>query len=144
MGNEQCATGNPDVVAVAQTFFPQITFIDSSTGLARSYATNRDYRKWKTILNTPIDLDKIQYYVGMTSSKDYVFALYWGIPGGRIMSNDWSSTIHVLDNFGHFVYAIHVPEKVAGIAVDSEAKYLYGIVFSGSDIVRYDLKSLWE
>ena len=144
MSHMLCATSNSDVVAEVLLFFPYINFIDSRTGQVRSYSTHRDYRKWRAVLNKPINMNSIQYYAGLTSSKDYVFATYWGIPLGSIINNDWSSTIHVFDNLGHFVYAIHTSEKVGHITIDSEAKYLYGIDLTEDKIIRYDLGPLRE
>lgn len=142
LSNMICATGKEGIVAEALLFFPHIIFIDTSTGLVRAYATHRDYRNWKTIINSPINMGSIQYYAGLTSSKEYVFATYWGMPLGKILNGNWNSTIHVFDNMGKFVYEIHVSEKIGDITVDSEAKYLYGIDLTDDSVVRYDLESI--
>lgn len=134
--------GRTGTVAMGMVFFPQITFIDTDSGEHRSIAVDKDWRNWKQVLSSMLDKDSIEYYAGITSTPDCIFATYWGVPIGKTLEGGHGSSIHVFDWKGHFLYEIRVKEEIGHLAFDKDSACLYCIDQSEDRIVRYDLSGL--
>lgn len=129
-------------VAEAMVLFPQINIIDTVSGQVHSIAVDKNYRKWKSVLDRMIDMSTIEYYVGATSTSDYIFAVYKCHPIGMLNDDTNGSSIHVFDWDGNFLYEIKVPESIGNITFDCRTKFLYCVAKPENRIVRYDLSGL--
>ncbi|MCM1177401.1 MAG: TolB-like 6-bladed beta-propeller domain-containing protein [Clostridium sp.] len=135
--------GKTGKVAEVMLFFPQVNIIDTEKGHVYSVAVSKDYRKWKSVMDSMIGMDTKEYYAGAASSPDYIFAAYRKHP--IIMQDDsahYDTSIHVFDWNGKFLYRIEVDEEIGSMAFDSRTKFLYGIDRGEGRIVRYDLSGL--
>ncbi|MCM1199098.1 MAG: BF3164 family lipoprotein [Clostridium sp.] len=134
---------NPDTeqIAEAMVFFPQINFFNIDGSCAHSTAVNKEYRKWKSVMNCRPDKAK-EYYVHATSTQDYIFATYKGRLWFNQDSHVQDTHIHIFDWSGKFVYDISTNEDIDFIAFDSIGKYLYARDKTEDRIVRYDLCGL--
>ena len=138
MTNDGCS-GN---VAEFMLLFPQFNIMDTESGQVRSFAVDAAYRKWKTVLNKRIWKDNIEYYTGLTSTQDYIFATYKGVPISSTNAKDQGTSIHIFDWNGHFLYDINVTENIDNMAFDNHTGYLYCHERIEDRIVRYDLSYL--
>ena len=129
-------------VAEFLLLFPQFNIIDTGTGQVRSFAVDPAYGKWKSVLNKRIWKDNIEYYTGVTSTQDYIFATYKGAPISETYTKAQGSSIHIFDWDGNFLYDIKVAENIDNMAFDSHAGHLYCHERVEDRIVRYDLSSL--
>ena len=129
-------------VAEAMIFFPQINIFDTENGTLKSVAVDKYYRKWKLVMSKMIGPDSRQYYVGASSSQDYIFAAYKNVTLAELMKGGQGTSIHVFDWEGTFLYDIRVKEDIECMAFDSRTEYLYCIERSERNIVRYDLSEL--
>ena len=129
-------------VAEFMLLFPQFNIMDTESGQVRSFAVDAAYRKWKAVLNKRIWKDNIDYYTGVTSTQDYIFATYKGVPISSTYNKDQGTSIHIFDWNGHFLYDIDVTENIDNMAFDSRTGYLYCNERVESKIVRYDLSFL--
>lgn len=128
-------------VAEVMIFFPQINFLDTENGRLYSVAVDRSYRKWESVLCRMMDMSTVQYYDGVTSNQDYVFAIYKGLTFSDMNKAGQGCSIHVFDWAGHFLCEIKISENLIDIAYDSSAELMYGLD-SEEDIVRYDLSEI--
>ena len=138
MTNDGCS-GN---VAEFMLLFPQFNIMDTESGQVRSFAVDAAYRKWKAVLNKRIWKDNIDYYTGVTSTQDYIFATYKGVPISSTYNKDQGTSIHIFDWNGHFLYDINVTENIDNMAFDNHTGYLYCHERIEDRIVRYDLSYL--
>lgn len=122
--------------------FPQINIFDIAKGVVYSTAVNKEYLNWRSILNHPIDLNPVQYYVGAAASKEYIFASYVACPLENIIKGDYSTSIHIFDWDGNWLYNVSVNEKIEAMTYDSEDHYLYAIDKVEDRLVRYDFRDL--
>ncbi len=133
---------NGDTIAEVMLFFPQINFFHTDCDQIQSVAVNKDYAHWKKILNRSLGYDSIQYYVGATTSKKYIFASYAACPLEDIVKGDYSTSIHIFDWEGNWLYNISVKEKIEAMTYDSKGRYLYAIDRTDDRLVRYDFRDL--
>ena len=133
---------NTEEIAYAMIFSPQIDVIDMSNGHLRSFAVDRDYRKWKSQLHRMPDMNTMQYYTAATASPDYIFALYKKVTLSELHSPGHVSSIHVFDWNGNFLYDISVSENIGAMAFDRINRHLYCSDESDCHIIRYDLSHL--
>mgnify|MGYP000697657425 CR=1 FL=1 len=133
---------NNGKVVDAMIFFPQINIFDTENGTLKSVAVNKSYRKWESVINRMIGSDTRQYYVGVSSSQDYIFAAYKDVTLEELMKGIHETSIHVFDWDGNFLYDINVEEDIEDMTFDSRTGYLYCIEKSERKIVRYDLSEL--
>ena len=131
-----------DEIANVMIFSPHIDVIDMSNGQLRSFATDRDYRKWKSQLHRIPDMNTMQYYMAATASPDYIFAVYKKVPLSELHASGHDTSIHVFDWNGNFLYNISVSENIGAIAFDRINRHLYGSDESDCRIIRYDLSQL--
>lgn len=129
-------------VAEAMVFLPQLNMFDPGTGQMRSVAVDTGYRKWKALLGKMIDKDTREYYAGIDSSPDYIFAAYKGLPLKKIGEPGIGTSIHVFDWDGNFIYDIKVAEDIGDMAFDSRTKSLYCVDVPDCRIVCYRLDAL--
>lgn len=123
-------------VAEVMLMFPQINFIETDSGKIHSVAVDKSYRGWKSVLDKMLDFDSIEYYTAANSASDLLFAVYKGQP---IRVKDYTSSIHIFDWNGNFLYEINVEESLTNLAFDSRTGYLYAVAKPDNRIVRYDL-----
>lgn len=135
------ASGTSGKVAEVMIFFPQINFLDTESGSMYSVAVNKAYRKWESVLGRMMGMSTVQYYDGVTSNQDYVFAIYKGLTFSDMDEGGHNCSIHVFDWAGHFLYEIKISENLSDIAYDSSAELMYGLD-SEENIVRYDLSAI--
>ena len=129
-------------LAEIMIFFPQINFCDIESGSMYSVAVNREYRRWKSFLGRLPDMDTVQYYDGITSTSDYIFAIYKGYSLSDIRTGSChGSSIHMFDWDGKFMYDIKVAEDISDMAYDSSAELMY-CMDAESRIIRYDLSGI--
>lgn len=129
-------------VAEAMMFFPVITVFDTKNGTSRSIATDKSYGRWKSLSNRMIDKDTKQYYAGASAGRNHIAAAYKNCTLEELAGGNHSTSIHVFDWKGNFLYDINVKEDIRNIAFDDNAGYLYGIDGSEGKIIRYDLVAL--
>lgn len=134
--------GNKGKVAEFMVFFPQFNMIDTADGLVQSIAVDMNYRKWKTVLNSKLSPDTIQYYEGVTSTPEYIFATYKDVPLSKLNERGLGTYIHVFDWDGNFIYEISVEENIDNIAYDARTGYLYCHEKDEDRIVRYALSGI--
>lgn len=138
MTNDGCS----GKVAEFLLLFPQFNIIDTESGQVRSFAVDAAYRKWKSVLNKRIWKDNIDYYTGVTSTRDYLFATYKGVPLSNTYAKGQGTSIHIFDWNGDFLYNIKVAENIDNMAFDSRTGYLYCHERVEDRIIRYDLSNL--
>lgn len=129
-------------VAEAMVFLPQLNMFDSGTGRISSVAVDAGYRKWKALLSKMINEDTREYYTGIESSPDYIFAAYKGLPLKKKGEPGIGTSIHIFDWDGNFIYDVKVTEDIGDMAFDNRTKYLYCVDVPGCKIVRYSLDAL--
>lgn len=129
-------------IALAMVFLPQIIFIDTDFGEISSVAVNKAYLDWDAIFNSDFNMDTKQYYLGITSTFDYIFASYWGDSIGKISEGKCGTSIQIIDWSGHFLREIKVKETLGSLAFDQTSEHLYGVERSSGRIVRYNLSSV--
>lgn len=122
--------------------FPELHILDTKTGAMQVIAVDKRWRKWESLLHEPFNMDKLQFYVGATSSRDYIFASFWGcrMEDGLIAGH--GASVHVFDWDGNYLYNFKVKEDIENITFDSQSQHLYGLERSSGRIYRYDLSSL--
>ena len=129
-------------VAGFMLLFPQFCIMDTESGQVLSFAVDPAYKKWESILYKRIWKDNIDYYTGVTSTQDYIFATYKGVPISSTYDKDQGTSIHIFDWNGHFLYDIDVTENIDNMAFDNRTGYLYCHERIEDRIVRYDLSFL--
>ncbi len=137
------ATG---VIIECLQFFPQIVFFDTHTGELRSIAVSRDYQKWESLLDgwtsAEAVMKSIQYYAGVCSSSEYIFATYAGISLTEMQQSGHGVQIHVFGWSGEFVCSLRVSEDLGMLTYDERNQQLYGLDRIRGKIFRYDLSDL--
>lgn len=127
-------------------FLPQIIFFDTRTGKLRSIAVSKDYQKWESILdgwtNVEAIMNSIQYYAGICSSSEYIFATYTGISLKEMQQPGHGVRIHVFDWSGEFVCSLRVGEDLGMLTYDERDRRLYGLDRIQGRIYRYDLSGI--
>ena len=134
--------GTTGEVATVMAFLPQINLIDTDSKQVKSIAVNDDYHKWDSMMNSNFDMNTVQYYMGATSTPDYLFASYRGMPINMIYDSESGMSIHVFDWHGNFLYDLRISDNVSDIAYDSINKKLYCLDASNSRVLRYDMSGL--
>jgi hypothetical protein len=129
-------------VAEVMAFFPQINIIDTYSENVHSIAVNKDYCRWESVINRMLDMDSKEYYAGATSTSDYIFAAYKGLPLCRLNDPGAGTSIHVFDWADNFLYDIRVSENIDYMTFDSRTKFLYCVAKPENCIVRYDMSGL--
>lgn len=127
------------LVAEVMMFFPQVNIIDISNGDVRSFAVDKAWRNWRTVINSRLDMNTIQYYVGAVSTGDYIIAAYKGCSLGELNDADRGTKIHVFDWHGNFLKEITVEENISDMAYDYVNRCIYCIEQSQNKIIRYNL-----
>ncbi len=135
-------SGDGGKIASVMMVFPQINIFDITAGTVHSTAVNREYSNWRALLNRPIDHNTVQYYDDAAASPEYIFASYAARPLKDILKGDYTTSIHIFDWEGSWLYDIKVEEKVDAMAYDSKGKYLYVIDKTEDRLVRYDFRNL--
>lgn len=131
-------------IASAMLCFPQVHFIDSRTGHVNSVSVIKDEEDWKTTVGKNFDLNTMQYFSGIMSTPEYVFALYSGASLQSIMTGDCRSSVYVFDWQGKLVRAMKAGENLGALAYDRNSARLYAVDKSAGRIVRYDLRGLLD
>ncbi len=130
-------------VAFPMVFFPLIHMLDVESGQWRTIAVDKSWRKWKSFLRETITperfMEKLQFYVGATSSEDYFFAAYSGLSLEDLQSGGNGTEIRVFNWNGDYVCRILVKEDVDSMTYDSHSGFLYCIDRPAGRIVRYNL-----
>lgn len=134
--------GSTAKVAEFMLLFPQFNILDTESGQVLSFAVDKAYRKWESILYRRITMDNIDYYTGAASTRDYIFATYKGVPLRKTYNKGQSTSIHIFDWEGNFLYDINVAENIDELAFDTRTGYLYCNERAEEKIVRYDLSFL--
>ena len=134
--------GNPKQMKVAQVmlFSPQVNIYDLEKETIVTYAVDRRYRQWKSVLNRNMNKNTMSYYNGATASADYIFMSYSPLTLSQIVSQEPHSTsIQIFDWDGHWLYDIKVNESIGAMAYDGVHKSLYAVDKAEGRIVRYAL-----
>ena len=134
--------GNTAKVAEFMLLFPQFNIMDTESGQVLTFAVDKAYRKWESILYRRITMDNIDYYTGVTSTRDYIFATYKGVPLSKTYNKGQGTSIHIFDWDGNFLYDIDVAENIDKLAFDRRTGYLYCHERSEDRIIRYDLNRI--
>ncbi len=129
-------------IAEVMLYLPQINIFDTDKNGILSIAVNKDYKKWKSMINRAMGFNTYEYYSGAAVSQDYIFASYVGQSLGEIAKGNYTTSIHIFDWEGNWLYDIKVGEKVDAMAYDSRGKYLYAIDKTEDRLVRYDFTEL--
>lgn len=133
--------GYSGMVAQVMMFFPQINLIDTNTGIIRTIAVDKIYKKWNSVLNYGINLNTMSTYVAATSSHGYIIAAYRYLPISKLYESGQGSSIHIFDWDGNFLYDVKVEENINDMTFDGKNKLLYCVDTNGK-IFRYDLSGL--
>lgn len=134
--------GNNGKVAECMIFMPFLNIFDTERGHACSIAVDKAYRKWERVLYSMSGPDTMQYYEGATSTSEYIFATYKGVPLSKLNERDQGTYIHVFDWDGNFICDIEVAENIDNIAYDARTGYLYCHEKTEDRIIRYDLSGI--
>ena len=129
-------------VAVAMLMLPQIFIFNAETGDIKSVAINKEFCNWEAVFSQGFNMDTRQYYSGITSTPEYIITSYSGATLGDIMQGRGTSSIHIYDWEGRFLYKFDVNENIGQIAYDRLSGFLYCIDRSTGSIVKYDIKQL--
>lgn len=121
-------------------FFPQMNIFDLDKGSISSYAVDKRYRQWKSVLNRNMNKNTMSYYNGATASDDYIFMSYSPMTLSQKVSQEPHVTsIQIFDWDGHWLYDIKVNESIEAMAYDGVHKFLYAVDKAEGQIVRYNL-----
>ena len=128
------------LAALLMLGLPQMNILDLESGEVRSFAVDREYRRWRDIIER-YDGDSGLYYNYATATEDVILATY---AGKSVMefANDRNVHIHVFDWSGSFLYDITVRENVNAMAFDELGGMLYALDRTDNRIYRYDLSEL--
>ena len=127
--------------AVLMICFPYLTLLSSDKPV-RSCSTASDYKKWRRIIEAPFNPESVQYYMGVTSTADYIIALYYGCSIAQSMNPGHGCHLHIFDWAGNFLYDIETREDVTNIAFEPISKYLYCTSQFDDTIIRFDLSKV--
>lgn len=138
-------TSNTDLGRIVQfmVFFPQYTIL-SANGNCHSFAIYKKYSQWRTLFSNQLSPESIQYYTGVTSDKQYIYASYVALPLKKLQDASFGTEIHIFDWSGHFVHSIKVREDIDNLAIDSINKRLYCRRRSDHSIIRYNLSRILQ
>ena len=136
-------TSNTDIGKAAQfmVFLPQLSIV-SADGHVSVVAVSKAYTQWRSVLSQPLGPDSVQYYLGVASDVNYIYASYAGLPLKRLQDASLGTEIHIFDWSGKFVHAIKVDADIDCLAMDAINKYLYCRRRSDHSIVRYNLNGI--
>ena len=128
------------LAALLMLGLPQMNILDLESGEVRSFAVDREYRRWRDIIDR-YDGDSGLYYNYATATEEVILATY---AGKSVMefANDRNVHIHVFDWSGSFLYDITVRENVNAMAFDELGGMLYALDRTDNRIYRYDLSEL--
>ncbi len=126
-------------VALAMLLFPQIAVIDVHSGNVKNIAVDRAFKDWKNVLASMLGPNSVEYYSGLCTSENYIFATYSGVSIKDRTNGAENSMVHIFDWDGNFLFAVKVKESLGHVTYDSLSKYLYAVDSSNDRIVRYDL-----
>lgn len=129
-------------VAIPMIFSPVLCMLDTDSGEVYTIAVDKEYRKWESVINRPLNLNTIQYYTGAAASEDCIFAAYRELPLGKLHKTGYGSSIHVFDWDGKFIYDIKVKENIEQMTFDSRTGCLYCIEKADGIVIRYDMSGL--
>lgn len=116
---------------------PQINIIDLDTGETNVMAVDKDYRKWKKLINS-YNMKSILYYNTAWADSEHIFAVYENRTIEDTINNPAGAHIHMFDWNGTFLYDLVVQETVRTVVFDKARGFLYGLDKTGK-IYRYDL-----
>lgn len=78
-------------------FLPQINIFDIENESICSYAVDKSYRKWKSVVDRNMGMETMSYYKGATASPDYIFASYTPMSISQMLSKELHGTsIHLI------------------------------------------------
>ncbi len=129
-------------LAFPMVFFPMLHYWDIENGQWRAIAVDPDWRKWRKLLQEPMNLEKMEYYAGAASSAKYIVALFQKRRLGDGRERGTESEVHFFDWEGNFLYRIIVGDDLKGVTFDSNDSCLYGIDRVTGQILRYNLSSI--
>ena len=87
-------------------------------------------------------LQRITYYNGVTSTQDYIFALFLNqLVFDRHHGQSKGVEIHIFDWNGRPLYKLHVEEHLFGFCIDPIKKIMYAYD-SDENIYQYDLSEI--
>lgn len=133
------SNGNEGVVAEVMLFLPQINFYNVFSDQIHSTAVDRKCYEWESVTKEMIGPGTIQFYQNATASPEYIFAIYDNVSLENMIKGGYSSSIHVFDWQGNFLYEFNVNESLSDIAFDANKKYLYAIDRQSGNIIRYNM-----
>lgn len=126
-------------IAIALVCFPQLLLIDSQGKAVRTISVSKESGNWRGIVDRGFDMSTRQYYAGICSSPDHLFASYWACPIEKTIVGGHNSCIHVFNWEGEFLYRINLTEDIGPIAFDSKTGILYGIDKTEGKVLKYNL-----
>ena len=128
-------------IAIFMVCFPHVIIIDPEKEKINSYAVDKSFRKWSTVLDSPFGPESIQYYSDATTSSDFIFAAYSGDSVRETNNAAHGTTIHVFDWAGNLLGAIKLRENLIRMSYDARSQHLYCIEQKG-DLIRYDMSDI--
>ncbi len=135
------------VLAMFMLSLPQINFLDIETGEIRTFAVDKAYRNWDSIINV-FDVESVMnspiYYSIAMCTSDHIIASYRsGITHNGMKNGDACGThLHIFNWDGDFLYDVSLNETISSPVYDSARKHLYAIDYSHERIYRYDLSGI--
>lgn len=120
-------------LAGVMTTLNQVNFLSVKDGKKKALSLYQ-----KAILETD-DEKKTQFYCGVTSTADNVYALYMNQSQEDSFSKPKPMEIHVFGWDGTFKGVLVADEYITRIAVDTQGRYLYGLDLD-NNVYKYKLK----
>lgn len=133
-----------NMAAVVMCMLPQIDLIDAHNQKLSSVATNRNYKNWKSIIETgrvkgpQALMNENQYYLSATSTEDYIFALYKDAPISELGNSEIDTFVQIFDWSGNYIIKLQLKDSILDIAYAPDGQYLYCLT-ADNGIIRYDL-----
>lgn len=127
-------------IVEAMVCIPQVNIYNIERNNVISVSVNKTYKKWRKIMNAPLDASTRQYYMAVAPSSKYIFAVYSGATLAEIYQDGgYSNEIHIFDWDGNFKYSVKIDEHLSRITFDESRNQLYGIEKETGHIIRYNI-----
>ena len=113
----------------------QVNFLNINTGFRRAVriTNGNEYSR-------DGDKQRYQYYCGITTNFQYVYALYMNQTLDDAFEKRKNMCIHVFDWKGNYIKSLQTKDYIIKISVDKKNEWMYALDNDGR-VYRYPLKN---
>lgn len=126
---------NNNMIVAAMKNSNQVNFLNINTGFRRAVriTNGNEYSR-------DGDKQRYQYYCGITTNSQYVYALYMNQTLDDAFEKRKNMCIHVFDWKGNYIKSLQTKDYIIKISVDKKNEWMYALDNDGR-VYRYPLKN---